>query len=247
MWRAVLILTLALVSAAPAVADDVRLDWPLRPAPAVVRGFDAPSPDWKPGHRGVDLSGSPGQRVYAAGSATVVFTGVLAGRPVVSLAHPGGLRTSYEPVRAAVVAGQQVTAQTVIGELRGRARRLCGRGVFALGRDVGSGVGSRLCRSTGPAEIHPGPAQTAEPVAGLALCCYGFVCAARALCGPKFRPARTLDPISAHSTRRSGPRVSLIVHRTQPGHRHVGVQLGRRQAGMAQQLLNDPQVGPAFQ
>ena len=117
MWRAVLFLTLALVSAAPAVADDVRLDWPLRPAPAVVRAFDAPSPDWKAGHRGVDLSGSPGQRVYAAGSATVVFIGVLAGRPVVSLAHPGGLRTSYEPVRAAVVAGQQVTAQTVIGEL----------------------------------------------------------------------------------------------------------------------------------
>jgi murein DD-endopeptidase MepM/ murein hydrolase activator NlpD len=121
VWRAVLFLTLnlapALVSAAPAVADDVRLDWPLRPAPAVVRAFDAPSPDWKPGHRGVDLSGSPGQQVYAAGSATVVFTGVLAGRPVVSLAHPGGLRTSYEPVRAAVHAGQQVTAQTVIGEL----------------------------------------------------------------------------------------------------------------------------------
>jgi murein DD-endopeptidase MepM/ murein hydrolase activator NlpD len=36
---------------------------------------------------------------------------------VVSLAHPGGLRTSYEPVRAVVRVGQQVTAQTVIGEL----------------------------------------------------------------------------------------------------------------------------------
>jgi murein DD-endopeptidase MepM/ murein hydrolase activator NlpD len=65
----------------------------------------------------VDLSGRPGQQVYAAGRATVVFAGELAGRPVVSLAHPGGLRTSYEPVRAAVRTGQQVTAQTVIGEL----------------------------------------------------------------------------------------------------------------------------------
>ena len=65
----------------------------------------------------MDLAGSPGQPVYAAGSATVVFAGLLAGRPVVSLAHPGGLRTSYEPVRAAVRVGQQVTAQTVIGEL----------------------------------------------------------------------------------------------------------------------------------
>jgi murein DD-endopeptidase MepM/ murein hydrolase activator NlpD len=115
-WVA-LILCFTLVSAAPAVADDVRLDWPLRPPPAVVRGFDAPSPDWHPGHRGVDLSGTPGQPVYAAGPATVLFAGPLAGRPVVSLAHPGGLRTSYEPVRAAVRVGQRVTAETVIGEL----------------------------------------------------------------------------------------------------------------------------------
>jgi murein DD-endopeptidase MepM/ murein hydrolase activator NlpD len=113
-------LSLCLVSGARAVADDVRLDWPLRPPPAVARGFDAPSPDWNPGHRGVDLPGSPGQPVYAAGAATVVFAGLLAGRPVVSLAHPGGLRTSYEPVRAAVRAGQRVTAETVIGELEAR-------------------------------------------------------------------------------------------------------------------------------
>lgn len=112
-----LLASLALVTAVPAAADDVRLDWPLRPPPAVSRGFDAPSPDWNPGHRGVDLPGAPGQPVYAAGQATVVFAGMLAGRPVVSLAHPGGLHTSYEPVRAAVRAGQPVTASTVLGEL----------------------------------------------------------------------------------------------------------------------------------
>ncbi len=111
---------IVLVGAVPteaAAADDVRLDWPLRPPPAVSRGFDAPTPDWHPGHRGVDLPGNPGQPVYAAGDATVVFAGTLAGRPVVSLAHPGGLRTSYEPVRASVRAGQVVTAETAIGSL----------------------------------------------------------------------------------------------------------------------------------
>lgn len=117
-WALFLGLALLCVpSAAPARAGDERLDWPLRPPPAVTRGFDAPSPDWRPGHRGVDLAGSPGQPVYAAGTATVVFAGLLAGRPVVSLAHPGGLRTSYEPVRAAVRPGQTVTAATVIGLL----------------------------------------------------------------------------------------------------------------------------------
>ncbi len=108
---------MGLISAAPAVADHTRLRWPLRPPPAVTRAFDAPSPDWHAGHRGVDLAGAAGQPVYAAGAATVVFAGMLAGRPVVSLAHPGGLHTSYEPVRAAVRVGQLVTARTVIGEL----------------------------------------------------------------------------------------------------------------------------------
>ena len=114
-WVAVVVL--ALVTAAPAGADDVRLAWPLRPRPAVVRGFDAPSPDWNRGHRGVDLVGAVDQPVYAAGPATVVFTGVLAGRPVVSLAHSGGLRTSYEPVRAAVRVGQLVDSTTALGTL----------------------------------------------------------------------------------------------------------------------------------
>jgi murein DD-endopeptidase MepM/ murein hydrolase activator NlpD len=115
-WTA-LLLCAGLVSAAPAVAAQDRLDWPLRPPPAVARAFDAPTPDWKPGHRGVDLAGTPGQPVYAAGAGTVVFAGLLAGRPVVSLAHPGGLHTSYEPVRAMVRVGQPVTPATVLGEL----------------------------------------------------------------------------------------------------------------------------------
>ncbi|BBU23495.1 M23 peptidase domain-containing protein [Mycobacterium xenopi RIVM700367] len=116
--RWVAILAVALLCAGRAVAEDARLDWPLRPPPAVVRGFDAPSPNWHPGHRGVDLAGVPGQPVYAAGAATVVFAGVLAGRPVVSLAHPGGLHTSYEPVQATVHVGQRVAAATVIGQLQ---------------------------------------------------------------------------------------------------------------------------------
>lgn len=103
--------------AAPARADPVRLVWPLRPDPAVVRGFDAPRPDWQRGHRGVDLAAAAGSPVYAAGAAMVAFAGPAGGIPVVSLAHPGGLRTSYEPVTAAVRIGQRVAAGSVIGTL----------------------------------------------------------------------------------------------------------------------------------
>lgn len=107
----------ALITPPPAHAAGQRLSWPLRPRPAVVRAFDAPRPNWTPGHRGVDLAGVDGQPVYAAAAATVVFAGLVAGRPVVSLGHPGGLRTSYEPVRAAVRPGQRVDAATPLGTL----------------------------------------------------------------------------------------------------------------------------------
>lgn len=110
-------LVAALVVAAPAHAESDRFDWPLRPRPPLVRAFDAPTPNWNRGHRGVDLAGSPGQLVYAAGPGTVVFAGELAGRPVVSIAHPGGLRTSYEPVEAAVRVGQLVSTGAAIGQL----------------------------------------------------------------------------------------------------------------------------------
>jgi len=115
-WKA-LLLVASLLVATPARADAVRLDWPLRPRPSVQRGFDAPHPDWLRGHRGVDLAGVAGQPVYAAAAATVVFAGLAGGRPVVSLAHPGGLRTSYEPVQAAVRPGQTVTAGQMLGTL----------------------------------------------------------------------------------------------------------------------------------
>lgn len=116
-WIAIPILFGALINAPPAAAAGGRLEWPLRPPPTVVRGFDAPSPNWTPGHRGVDLAGVPGQPVYAAGEATVIFAGPVAGRPVVSLAHPGGLHTSYEPVRAIVRVGQAVDVGSVLGVL----------------------------------------------------------------------------------------------------------------------------------
>jgi murein DD-endopeptidase MepM/ murein hydrolase activator NlpD len=116
--RTLALMTAIAVTCAPAAwADGGRLDWPLRPRPAVLRMFDAPSPNWNRGHRGVDLAGTPGQPVYAAAAGTVVFAGELAGRTLVSVAHPGGLRTSYEPVQPSVRVGQLVDAGAVIGRL----------------------------------------------------------------------------------------------------------------------------------
>jgi len=117
--RLVAVVVSLLVGLSPTCrADNGRLWWPLRPGtPTVTRAFDAPTPNWRPGHRGVDLAGSPGQPVYAAGPGTVVFAHVLAGRPVVSVAHPSGLRTSYEPVEPVVRPGQRVDGSTPLGRL----------------------------------------------------------------------------------------------------------------------------------
>lgn len=94
-----------------------RYGWPLQPRPSVVRRFDKPVHDWLPGHRGVDLAGTSGQLVLAAGDGIVVFAGTVADKPVVSIDHPGGLRTTYEPVRAEVSVGVRVARGTPIGTL----------------------------------------------------------------------------------------------------------------------------------
>jgi len=83
----------------------------------VTRRFDAPPRPWLPGHRGVDLAGAPGAVVRAAGPGTVVFAGLVVGRPVVSVDHPGGLRTTYEPVVPSVTRGARVDAGDPIGTL----------------------------------------------------------------------------------------------------------------------------------
>ncbi|MGH3777106.1 MAG: M23 family metallopeptidase [Pseudonocardiaceae bacterium] len=92
--------------------------WPLPGPPAVVRGFQAPTSPFGPGHRGVDLAAVAGAPVFAAGAGTVVFAGAVAGRGVVSVDHPGGLRTTYEPVSPTVTAGDRVVRGAQLGAVQ---------------------------------------------------------------------------------------------------------------------------------
>jgi hypothetical protein len=101
----------------PAVPD-AAYAWPLGPpTPVVLRPFVAPTHRYGPGHRGVDLAAAPGAPVLAAAAGVVVFAGPLAGRGVVSVQHPDGLRTTYEPVTAAVRSGATVGRGGVVGTL----------------------------------------------------------------------------------------------------------------------------------
>ena len=83
----------------------------------VLRTFNKPAKNWLPGHRGVDLEAAPTDPIYAAGDGTVIYAGILAGIPTVSIEHPGGLRTTYQPVLPLVAVGDTVTGQQPIGTL----------------------------------------------------------------------------------------------------------------------------------
>ena len=114
----------------PPAPTTARLDWPLRPRPAVMRMFDAPSPNWNRGHRGVDLAGTPGQPVYAARGG---HGGVRrrAGGPAVGVDRPS--RRAADQLRAGAADGAGRAAGergAVLGELEAghpgcAARRAC--------------------------------------------------------------------------------------------------------------------------
>lgn len=115
---ALLLSLLAAPSPAPPTALDSPFGWPVD-GPRVVRRFDPPARPWLAGHRGVDLAAPPAAVVRASGPGTVVHAGPIAGRGVVSVQHPGGLRTTYEPVDLApgLRAGSPVQRGQPLGPL----------------------------------------------------------------------------------------------------------------------------------
>lgn len=106
-----------LSAASPATTPTSDYRWPLQPLPTVVRGYEAPPQPWAAGHRGADLLGRAAQAVLAAGDGVISYQGVLAGRGVVSVQHPNGWKTTYEPVVGALPVGTAVNRGEQIGVL----------------------------------------------------------------------------------------------------------------------------------
>lgn len=90
--------------------------WPVSPRPPVLRDFDPPPKPWLSGHRGVDLgTASDGAQVTSPAAGIVSFVGVVVDRPVITIDHGNGLRSSFEPVESSLAAGSAVNAGQVIG------------------------------------------------------------------------------------------------------------------------------------
>jgi len=99
----------------------------------VVRRFQAPPEPWLAGHRGVDLVAAPGQRVLAPADGVVTFSGVIAGRGVIVVSHPDGLRTTAEPVEAALAAGSIVGSGQQVAVVSGLPGHCAPRGCLHWG------------------------------------------------------------------------------------------------------------------
>lgn len=99
----------------PAWKPTLTFTWPLSPRPAIHRRFEQPRDQWARGHRGVDLLAAVGQPVLSAGDGIVAFSGVVAGRGVLTVRHSGGLRTTYEPVDDRLASGALVHRGSRIG------------------------------------------------------------------------------------------------------------------------------------
>jgi murein DD-endopeptidase MepM/ murein hydrolase activator NlpD len=102
----------------PPLPAPVRYSAPL-PVLQVVRAFDPPTTRYGPGHLGVDITAQPGASVRAAGTGVVRVAAMIAGRGVVVVQHPDGVRTEYEPVRPSVSVGAVVRRGQVLGVVRG--------------------------------------------------------------------------------------------------------------------------------
>lgn len=86
--------------------------WPVSPV-RIAQPFVAPAHAYGPGHRGIDLHAAG--VVTAPASGVVAFAGVVVDRPLVTIAHPGGLVTTLEPVVTPLRPGTPVIRGMPIG------------------------------------------------------------------------------------------------------------------------------------
>ena len=93
--------------------------WPLSPRPAVLRAFDPPARPWLSGHRGVDIEAAhDGAPLVSPAAGRVSFVGTVVDRPVITIDHGNGLRSSFEPVASSLTAGSAVAEGDVLGQVQ---------------------------------------------------------------------------------------------------------------------------------
>ncbi|QWS34302.1 M23 family metallopeptidase [Curtobacterium sp. L6-1] len=93
---------------------EVHWDWPTRTR-VVQRPWEAPTSDYGPGHRGLDVAAPPGTPVVAPDAGTIAFAGPVGGRSVVTVDHGDGLVSTLDPVEPTVRKGDPVERGQRVG------------------------------------------------------------------------------------------------------------------------------------
>jgi murein DD-endopeptidase MepM/ murein hydrolase activator NlpD len=162
-----LLLALAVASTAGASvnAKDQQWSWPIAGSTTIVRGFEPPAEPWQAGHRGVDLLASPGEPVLAAGAGRVTFAGWVGGVPAVTVTHPDGRRTTYQPVLAAIVRGSEVARGTILGRVSAGGSHCLPRACLHWGLRLGASYLDPLSLVGASLEVRLLPLWSAQPTA----------------------------------------------------------------------------------
>jgi murein DD-endopeptidase MepM/ murein hydrolase activator NlpD len=107
-----------------AAASEPRWSWPIGGAHTIIRPYLAPATAYAAGHRGIDVAATGA--VTAPADGVVHFAGFVVDRPVLSIAHAGGVISSYEPVTTSLREGDAVTRGETIATVQpGHCTRLC--------------------------------------------------------------------------------------------------------------------------
>lgn len=91
--------------------------WPVRGA-RIAAPYAAPAHAYGPGHRGVDLQPRGGDaHVRSPADGVVAFSGMIAGRGILTIDHGGGLVTTLEPIASELHPGDAVSSGEEVGEI----------------------------------------------------------------------------------------------------------------------------------
>lgn len=86
-------------------------------ASQLINSYRQSETPYSEGHRGVDYRVELGQGVFAPADGEVHFVGEVVNRSLISLSHPGGLLSAFEPVCSRLEIGDQVRTGDLIAEV----------------------------------------------------------------------------------------------------------------------------------